>query len=120
MRKSDAATILYFIAFPKIFPLDENFAANREHYLAYIALADEACSYVATGEGHILINPASPAGTGSNQQVQSKNVPTYQEQKGNLPVPSTSGVQEIARQRHVEPTDFIAHMDCELAHWNAV
>jgi hypothetical protein len=114
------ATGGYFIAFPRIFLLEENLAANREHYLAYIALADEACSYVATGEGHILINSASLAGTGSNQQGQAKNVPTQQEQKENLPVPSTGNVQEIARQRHVEPAEFIAYMDYELAHWNAV
>jgi hypothetical protein len=29
-------------------------------------------------------------------------------------------VQEIGRQRHVEPAEFIAYMDYELAHWNAV
>jgi hypothetical protein len=111
------ATAGYCIAFPKIFLLDENMTANKEHYLAYIALTDEVCSYAATGEGYMLkelpasAQQAQAAGHGTTDPAKNPKV---------TPSPSETNTNEIARQRYVDPAAFIAYMDYELKHWNAV
>jgi hypothetical protein len=111
------ATAGYCIAFPKIFLLDENMTANKEHYLAYIALTDEVCSYAATGEGYMLKEPPS-SGESAGAPAQETTAPTKGQKV--TPNPSETNANEITRQRHVEPAAFIAYMDYELKHWNAV
>jgi hypothetical protein len=110
------ATAGYYVAFPKIFLLDDNMTANREHYLAYIALADEICSYAATGQGYVLNEPSSSTDTHTAPSEQKKSA-TAQKDKTN---PSDGNAGEILRQRHADPAAFIAYMDYELKHWNTV
>jgi hypothetical protein len=110
------ATSGYYIAFPKIFLLDDNMTANREHYLAYIGLANELCTYAATGQGYVLSQPSttnSPVATSS----ESRKSTSDQKDKNNQPTPSSA---EIKMERHGDPADFIVYMDYELNHWNAV
>jgi hypothetical protein len=111
------ATAGYCIAFPKIFLLDENMTANKEHYLAYIALTDEVCSYVATGEGYAL-KELSSSGEPTQAPAQGTTAPAKNQKV--TPGPGETNANEIARQRHVDPAAFIAYMDYELKHWNAV
>jgi hypothetical protein len=91
------ATAGYCIAFPKIFLLDDNMTANKEHYLAYIALTDEVCSYVATGEGYMLKELPS-SGESTQAPAQSTIPPTKNQKVG--PNPSETNASDIRRQRH--------------------
>jgi hypothetical protein len=110
------ATAGYYVAFPKIFLLEDNIAANKEHFLQYIALTDEICSYAATGEGYILKESIS---TANSQNVANKAQNT-DDKVGQSNLHSGTTIDELVRLRHADPAAFIAYMDSELRHWNTV
>jgi len=110
------ATSGYYVAFPKLFLLEENIAANREHFLQYIALTDEVCSYAATGQGYVLkasVTAAAPPNTPAAPQKTANSV-------GQNSPHTTGSVEEFVRMRHADPAAFIAYMDSELRHWNTI
>lgn len=110
------ATAGYYVAFPKIFLLEDNIAANKEHFLQYIALTDEICSYAATGEGYILKESIS---TATSQNLANKTQKA-DDKVGQGSLHSGTTIDELVRLRHADPASFIAYMDSELRHWNTV